>query len=287
MKKVILALLILLFLAITYMYLSTSLFLSILKKNKVQDLKIENITKEPVEFIDNTNYQTKKITDRAGLFSVEIPLDWNVTILGPQINRVSGILAGIPKKGVEFGVIVSGEKRKINSKEVPVDIIIDGLDAKYYAVDAPGISKKKILAVEFLDENKYYFLSLTYNPKKYPGGKKIFENILSSFNILDVKEGVKIKSIKIIYSEVFSSQINILVKGEFSDTCTEVGEVVEEQNGNKFSVSLYTKKVKNINCVLAPVSFEKTISLDTIGLNPGKYFVDVNGVDGEFEILEK
>jgi hypothetical protein len=287
MKKVTLGLLILLFLAITYMYLSTSLFLSVLEKNRPGQSTIESIEKEPEEFVGNANYKVKKITDRAGLFSVEIPSDWDVTILGSQLNRISGILAGVSKKSIKFGVIVSGEKRKISSRNEPISIIIDGLDAKYYTINTPGISRKKILAVEFLDENKYYFLSLTYNPKKYPEGKDVFENILSSFDILDVKEGVKINSINVISSDISPVQVNILVRGEFVDSCTEIGEIVEEQNNNIFSVNLYTKKIKNTNCILAPVLFEKTISLDTIGLNSGKYFVDVNGVSGEFNIPEK
>ncbi len=287
MKKVILALLVLLFLAMTYMYLSTSLFLSILDKNKTEQTGIEGVKKEPAEFVDTANYKVKKITDRAGLFSVEIPSDWDVTILGPQINRISGILAGVSKKSTKLGIIVSGEKRKISSKNEPIDVIIDGLDAKYYKIEAPGLSRKKILAVEFLDENKYYFLSLTYNPKKYPEGKDVFENILSSFDILDIKEGVKINTIDVKLSDMNPIQVNVLVRGEFANSCTELGEIVEEQNGNTFSVELYTKKIKNINCILAPVLFEKTISLDTIGLNPGKYFVEVNGVRGVFEIPEK
>jgi len=287
MKKIILALLVLLFLAITYMYLSTSLFLSVLQKNKAKQTIIENTRNELGEFTDNIGYKAKKITDRAGLFSVEVPSGWDVTVLGPQINRISGILAGNSKKGIKFGIIVSEEKRKISSKDKPLDVVVDSLNAKYYTIEIPKLARKKMLAVEFSDKNKYYFLSLTYNPKKYPEGQDVFENILSSFDILDVKEGVKINSIKVISSDLNPVQVNVLVKGEFANSCTELGEITEEQEGDIFSVNLYTKKNNNKNCILAPVLFEKTISLDTIGLNPGEYLVDISGITAKFKIPEK
>jgi len=265
----------------SYMYISTGLFLHELGKNKY----VQPISQiEPEGFISNADYVVKKITDRTGLFSLEIPSDWSVSIIGPQLSRISSISAGISKKSIKFSVIVSGEKREISSRDDPIDILVDGINAEYSIIEAPGFSKKKILVVEFLDKGKYYSLSLSYNPKSYPEGKDVFENIVGSFDVLDIKESAKVNYIEVVSSNLSPSQINILVKGEFLDNCTDIGEVTEDQNGYLFIVNMYTKSTSSLNCVQSSVLFEKMISLDTIGLKPGEYAVDVNDISKEFYI---
>ena len=287
MKKVAMVLFVLLVLAVTYMYLSTNLFLSLLKKNNTIQQGVETAKKAPEELVSDASYSVKKITDRAGLFSVEIPSDWSVTISGPQLLRISSISAGISKQSIKFSVIVSGEEREISSKNEPVDILVDGVAAKYYTVEAPLFSKKKILTVEFSDNQKYYSLSLAYNSKTYPEGKDVFENIVSSFDILDVEEEADVKSIEVMPSDSLPTQVNVLIKGEFADNCSELGEIAEDQNARIFFVNVYKAKTKNLECVSGAVPFEKTISLDTIGLKSGDYVVDVNGVRAQFNIPEE
>ena len=287
MKKVAMILFVLLVLAVTYMYLSTNLFLSLLQKNNAKQEVIQTTQQAPEELVNNANYSVKKITDRSGLFSVEIPSDWSVTIFGPQLLRISSISAGISKKSIKFSVIVSGEERKISSKNEPVDVLVDGVPAKYYTVEAPLFSKKKILTVEFSDNKKYYSLSLAYNEKTYPEGKDVFENIVSSFDILDVEEEADVRSIEVVPSDSLPSQVNVLIKGEFPNSCSEFGEIVEDQNGRTFFVSVYKAKTKDSDCTEGPISFEKTLSLDTIGLRSGDYVVDVNGVKAQFSIPEE
>jgi inhibitor of cysteine peptidase len=109
----------------------------------------------------------------------------------------------------------------------------------------------------------------------------------SSQNENTVIGQVKVNEINISKSDSFPVEVNILAKGNLTDSCTTLGDVKQNYENNKFIVNVESKKALNAkNCVEIAQPFEQNINLAGVtGLTKGSYMVDVNGVPGAF-ILE-
>ncbi len=79
-------------------------------------------------------------------------------------------------------------------------------------------------------------------------------------------------------------KVNVTVKGYRSDACTEFDKIVNKRENNIFHISITTIKSADVSCENLPYFFEQVIPIETNGLNPGIYYVTVNGVNGSFEL---
>jgi hypothetical protein len=80
--------------------------------------------------------------------------------------------------------------------------------------------------------------------------------------------------------------VHVNVYGTLPDTCTEIEGTEQQRLGSGFDVTLATRRESRSGCVATPRPFERRISLDASNLSSGLYSVDVNGVKGDFQVLE-
>jgi inhibitor of cysteine peptidase len=104
----------------------------------------------------------------------------------------------------------------------------------------------------------------------------------------DVEIGAAvIDDIDIMMLESFPVQINVTLKGNLPDGCTEPGLVIQTFDKAKktFILKVSTNRPRDMVCTQALVPFERTIRLDgTVGLEKGIYTVDANGAVATFEL---
>ncbi|MDQ5901778.1 MAG: inhibitor of cysteine peptidase [Patescibacteria group bacterium] len=94
-----------------------------------------------------------------------------------------------------------------------------------------------------------------------------------------------VDSIDITLKESFPVQVDVLVKGNLPDGCTELGDAKQQLLGKTFNINLETRKLKDadVMCTQALVPFEETIALENVvGITAGEYTVTVNGVSKTF-----
>ena len=94
-----------------------------------------------------------------------------------------------------------------------------------------------------------------------------------------------VESIEILVLESFPLQIHVIVKGYLPDGCTEIDRVEEERDGNTFTVTMTTKRPKDMMCTQAIVFYEEEVPLDVYGLKAGTYDVNVNTMTDSFELF--
>jgi len=92
-----------------------------------------------------------------------------------------------------------------------------------------------------------------------------------------------VDEIDILILESFPVQINVIARGNFPDPCTEISEVLQEREGDTFFITIKTYRSPGF-CIQVLAPFEEIISLDVYGLPAGTYTVDVNGVQGTFDL---
>ncbi len=93
-----------------------------------------------------------------------------------------------------------------------------------------------------------------------------------------------VESTEIMVLESFPVQIHVVVKGYLPDGCTEIDRAEAKRDGNTFTVTITTKRPKDMMCTQAIVPYEKVVSLDVYGLKAGTYDVNVNSVADSFEL---
>jgi hypothetical protein len=79
-------------------------------------------------------------------------------------------------------------------------------------------------------------------------------------------------------------QINIRIAGVHPNDCTEIDDIVTEQDGNSFNVVATTVQQAGEECAVVDVPFEEIIALDVHGFDAGSYTVNVNGIQGSFAL---
>lgn len=95
-----------------------------------------------------------------------------------------------------------------------------------------------------------------------------------------------VEDVEVLIMESFPVQASVLTSGYLPDGCTVLAEdnTVITRDGNAFNVILETKRPKDALCTEAIVPYEVSIPLDVYGLDKGVYTVDVNGIEGTFEL---
>jgi inhibitor of cysteine peptidase len=80
--------------------------------------------------------------------------------------------------------------------------------------------------------------------------------------------------------------VRVDAAGTLPDACTTIDRVRQERRGSGVSVSITTRREFGASCAAQPRPFRQAVLLDIVGLAPGLYFVEVNGVEGTFQIYE-
>lgn len=93
-----------------------------------------------------------------------------------------------------------------------------------------------------------------------------------------------VESTEILVLESFPVQIHVVAKGYLPDGCTGIDRVEAKRDGNTFTVTITTKRPKDMMCTQAIVPYEKVVPIDVYGLKAGTYDVNINTVTDSFEL---
>ncbi|MBU4226970.1 hypothetical protein KKA86_05315 [bacterium] len=92
-----------------------------------------------------------------------------------------------------------------------------------------------------------------------------------------------VEEIDILTLESFPVQIFVIASGYLPDPCTEIYQISQEREGNTFFITIKTYRSPGF-CIQVLAPFEEVIPLDVYGLPAGTYTVDVNEVQGTFDL---
>jgi len=96
-----------------------------------------------------------------------------------------------------------------------------------------------------------------------------------------------VEEIDVILRESFPVSVDVLVKGNLPDACSELSPEIKQQLvGDTFYLKLESRKSKDAEvCAQVLVDFETTVSLSgVVGISAGDYTVDVNGIKKTFKM---
>lgn len=94
----------------------------------------------------------------------------------------------------------------------------------------------------------------------------------------------QVSSVEIRYSETNPNQVDAIVRGDLSDSCSTLqNPQVTFESGN-FQIKLTVISPADRGCVQIISPYELTVSLDTTDLTPGTYTVIANGVRNNFNL---
>lgn len=92
-----------------------------------------------------------------------------------------------------------------------------------------------------------------------------------------------VEEIDIRILESFPVQVHLVATGYLSNPCTEIYEIAQERGDFHFSVTITTYQ-SLVPCIQIIKPFEEIIPLEVFGLPAGIYTVEVNGVQGTFDL---
>ena len=96
-----------------------------------------------------------------------------------------------------------------------------------------------------------------------------------------------VQSIEIQILESYPIQVNVIARGQLPDAgCTTIAGISQTRTGNTFHVKITTKMDPQALCAQVLTPFEQVIPLDVSSLLPGPYIVNVNSVQGSFDLPE-
>jgi hypothetical protein len=78
--------------------------------------------------------------------------------------------------------------------------------------------------------------------------------------------------------------VTILMDGNFPDTCAQIANLHQQQEGNQFMLTLTTSSPGGEGCINDTLPFRAAIPLNIVGLKAGTYTVAVNGVSADFKM---
>lgn len=92
-----------------------------------------------------------------------------------------------------------------------------------------------------------------------------------------------VEEIDILTLESFPVQIFVIASGYLPDPCTEIYQISQEREGNTFFITIETYRSPGF-CIQVIAPFKEVIPLQVYGLPAGIYTVEVNGVQGTFDL---
>jgi len=103
------------------------------------------------------------------------------------------------------------------------------------------------------------------------------------FTLTPIISLAQVDEIEIVILETFPVQVQVIAKGNLPDPCTEISKIIQEREGNDFSITIKTYRPPGF-CIQVLTPFEEIIDLEVSGLPAGIYTVDVNGITDTFEL---
>ncbi|HHB91980.1 MAG TPA: hypothetical protein ENK59_02060 [Thioploca sp.] len=94
---------------------------------------------------------------------------------------------------------------------------------------------------------------------------------------------VVIEDIRILVTELFPIEVNIVAVGNLPNSCTTINQITEEQKGDTLTLKI-TAKPRPICPNKIKQTFAEVIPLDVAGLTSGLYKVKVNNKINTFEL---
>ncbi len=145
------------------------------------------------------------VQDSAGLYSIEIPEDWQIAPDEVREQRISSLLAQSPDYKVEIDATSAGSITPIRhqfgaslqviafqpalatnpqpdgkiSEQKP--ILLDGTSGTYFVFTESNIIGGQLLEVRCEKSGRTYVLRFSFNPATFSAGSSVFDQMLSSF----------------------------------------------------------------------------------------------------------
>jgi hypothetical protein len=110
------------------------------------------------------------------------------------------------------------------------------------------------------------------------GGSDSQANSSTTSGIPAVVDGVSV--------DVKKNHYYAAVNGNYPDSCTRISDVQQEIDGDKIKFILTTDKPADLMCAQMITPFAVDLLIETGGLLPGEYTIDVNGIATTFTLGE-
>ena len=116
------------------------------------------------------------------------------------------------------------------------------------------------------------------------GQFEIFEEIDNVTPETHVIVDLPVESISVRILEIYPVQIDLVVEGILTDSCTTIYQTTQRREGDTVHVHITTKRPKDLACAAVISPIEVSVRLEGI-FEPGKYKLIVNGVEELFEVF--
>jgi hypothetical protein len=105
-----------------------------------------------------------------------------------------------------------------------------------------------------------------------------------------IKSGelVKIEDIQVNITESTPLQVNVTLKGNLKNGCSQITNISPVRHNNTFEITFYSVPIEGIDCTDSPQApFQETIPLDVDGLPAGTYTVEAYGNSQIFTLSQE
>ena len=116
------------------------------------------------------------------------------------------------------------------------------------------------------------------------GQFEIFEEIDNVTPETHVIADLPVENISVRILEIYPVQIDLVVEGILTDSCTTIYQTTQRREGDTVHVHITTKRPKDLACAAVISPIEVSVRLEGI-FEPGKYKLIVNGVEELFEVF--
>ena len=91
----------------------------------------------------------------------------------------------------------------------------------------------------------------------------------------------QIEEVQLRMTRSIPVQVIASIRGYLPGGCAELGEITQWVDGDRIHIQVLTRIPLGVPCTMALVGFSEQVPVETEGLEPGTYIVDVNGVETE------
>lgn len=92
-----------------------------------------------------------------------------------------------------------------------------------------------------------------------------------------------VESVVVNTQSTTPNEVEVTIKGYLPNPCTKITRIEQQRNADTFTITLETVR-EGSNCTQVISQFEETVALDTTGLAPGTYTVNVQNTTTTFDL---
>lgn len=93
-----------------------------------------------------------------------------------------------------------------------------------------------------------------------------------------------VEDVQVTIPESDPVRVSVSVTGYYSDGCTTFHGVTQSVEGPRIILTVTTERPRDAMCTQAIVPFSETVPVDTEGIAPGTYTLEVNGLEQEITL---